>query len=277
MTWNTDYSHPLAVRIRKQLVEAISEYNLLEEGDKLAVCVSGGKDSSVLLALLAEIAKRAPYQFSVEAVMLDQGHPGFDPMPFSKWVESLGVPFHLLKKDTFSIVKEKVKDGVYCSLCSRLRRGILYEFTFANGFTKMALGHHREDMNETLMMNLFFTGKIASMPPKLKSDDGRNILIRPLVYVAENDIRELAQAWGFPIIPCNLCGSQAGMKRQKVKKLLADLEKEIPYLPNSMINAQSNVHISQLRDQALWDFNGLSKEKPKREAGVDPISLEPIL
>jgi tRNA 2-thiocytidine biosynthesis protein TtcA len=257
-------------------VEAIAEYNLIEEGDKVAVCVSGGKDSSVLLALLAEIARRAPYQFSIEAVMLDQGHPGFDPNPFSKWVESLEIPFHLLRKDTFSIVKEKVTDGVYCSLCSRLRRGILYNFTAQNSFTKMALGHHREDMNETLMMNLFFTGKISGMPPKLKSDDGRNILIRPLVYVAENEIRELAESWGFPIIPCNLCGSQEGMKRQKVKKLLADLEKEIPYLANSMIKAQSNVHISQLRDQALWDFSGLSKEKPLRETGVDPISLEVI-
>lgn len=273
-----DYNHPIAVRIRKQIVEAIAEYNLLEEGDKVAVCVSGGKDSSVLLALLAEIARRAPFNFTVEAVMLDQGHPGFDAGPFAKWVESLGIKFHLLSKDTYSIVKEKIKDGVYCSLCSRLRRGILYDFAYSNQFTKMALGHHREDMNETLLMNLFFTGKISSMPPKLRSDDGRNVLIRPMVYVAENEIRELMQVWAFPVIPCNLCGSQDGMQRQKIKKMLADLSKEIPRLPNSMINAQANVHVSQLRDSRLWDFNDLSDFKLPAEGDekIDPISMNPI-
>lgn len=264
-----NFEHPTAVRIRKQIVEAMAEYALLEAGDKVMVCCSGGKDSSILLALLGEIQKRAPYEYTFEAVMLDQGHPGFKPEQFRAWVEGLGIKLTIIQKDTYSIVKEKVTSGVYCSMCSRLRRGILYDFAFENGFTKMALGHHRDDLNETLMMNLFFTGKIAGMPPKLKSDDGRNILIRPLSYVAEKDLKELAQVWDFPIIPCNLCGSQEGMKRQRVKKLLNDLEKEIPQLGNSMLKAMSNVHKSQLMDHNLWNFRDLAKDDSTAVSGID--------
>lgn len=255
-----NFELPLAIKIRKQITEALHAFNMLEEGDKLLVCVSGGKDSSILLALLNQIQKKAPFNFTIEAAILDQGHPGFDPKPFQQWVESQNIKLHILTKDTYSIVKEKVTDGVYCSLCSRLRRGILYTFAFENNFTKLALGHHRDDMNETLLMNLFFTGKLASMPPKLKSDDGRNLLIRPLAYTAEKDIEQLAKEWNFPIIPCNLCGSQDGMKRQKVKKLLRDLEKEIPEIGNSMLGALGNVHASQLLDKNLWDFENLNKE-----------------
>ena len=262
-----DLENPLAIKIRKQMVEAISQYNLIGDGDKVMVCCSGGKDSTILLALLAEVQRRAPYDYQLEAVMLDQGHTGFDPKAFAAWVDALGVKLTIVEKDTYSIVKEKVTSGVYCSLCSRLRRGILYDHAVEHGFTKMALGHHRDDLSETLMMNLFYTGKLAAMPPKLKSDDGRNILIRPLSFVAEKDLSELAKAWAFPIIPCNLCGSQEGMKRQKIKKLLGDLEKEIPHLGNSMLKAMSNVHESQLMDHSLWDFNNLKS---------DP-SAEPIL
>ncbi len=256
-----NFESPLAIKIRKTMVEAMAEYQMLENGDKVMVCCSGGKDSSILLALLSEVQRRAPYKFELEAVMLDQGHPGFDPQAFAKWVkEDLGLQLTILSKDTYSIVKEKITDGVYCSLCSRLRRGILYDHAFNNGFTKMALGHHRDDLSETLLMNLFYTGKLASMPPKLKSDDGRNILVRPLSYVAEKDLRELSKEWNFPIIPCNLCGSQEGMKRQKIKKLISDLETEIPYLGNSMLKAMSNVRESQLLDQELWDFTQLKSD-----------------
>jgi tRNA 2-thiocytidine biosynthesis protein TtcA len=256
-----DFEHPLAVKIRKRMVEALAEYQMLEEGDHIMVCCSGGKDSSILLALLSEVQRRAPYNFELAAVMLDQGHPGFDPSPFARWVEALGVKLTVVQRDTYSIVKEKVTSGVYCSMCSRLRRGILYDHAHDNGFTKMALGHHRDDLSETLLMNLFYTGKLAAMPPKLKSDDGRNILLRPLSFVAEKDLRELAQVWNFPIIPCNLCGSQEGMKRQKVKRLLQDLEKDIPYIGNSMLKAMSNIRQSQLMDHQLWDFVNLKSDE----------------
>lgn len=255
-----DLEHPLAVKIRKQITEAIAKYNLISDGDHVMVCVSGGKDSSVLLVLLNEIRRRAPYDYSLEAVMLDQKQPGFDAQAFTQWVEAQGVAFTLLERDTYSIVTEKIKDGTYCSLCSRLRRGILYDHAFENKFSKMALGHHRDDLNHTLLMNLFYTGKTASMPPKLRSDDERNIVIRPMVFVAEKDIQELAKDWQVPIIPCNLCGSQTGMKRQMIKKLVAELETSIPDIHNSMIGAQSNVHSSQLMDSDIWDFDRFERK-----------------
>lgn len=262
MEIQVDFEHPIAVRVRKQMVEAMAEYQMIADGDRIMVCCSGGKDSSILLALLSEVKRRAPYQFEVEAVMLDQGHPGFDAQAFAKWVrQGLGLKLTILSKDTYSIVKEKVTSGVYCSLCSRLRRGILYDHAFQNGFTKMALGHHRDDLSETLLMNLFYTGKLASMPPKLKSDDGRNILIRPLVFIAEKELKELARLWNFPIIPCNLCGSQEGMKRQRIKRLIGDLESEIPFLGNSMLKAMSNIRHSQLLDRELWDFKNLKSDE----------------
>lgn len=257
MQYAVDFENPLAIKIRKQMVQAIAEYQLIEEGDRVMVCCSGGKDSSVLLALLSEIARRAPYHYTVEAVMLDQGHPGFDPKAFSAWVESLGIKLTIVARDTLSIVKSKIEDATYCSLCSRLRRGILYDYCVDHGFTKMALGHHREDLNETLLLNLFYTGKISSIPPKLKSDDGRNIVVRPLSFVAESDVIELAKVWGFPIIPCNLCGSQDGMKRQMIKGLLKNLQQQIPNIAESMLTAQKNVRPSQLLDLNQWDFLGL--------------------
>jgi len=267
-----DFSNPNAVQIRKDMVEAMAEYNMIQDGDKVMVCCSGGKDSSILLALLHEIQKRAPYDYEIEAVMLDQGHPGFNPEAFRGWVESLGIKLTIIAKDTYSIVKEKVTSGVYCSLCSRLRRGILYDYAHANGFTKMALGHHRDDLMETLLMNLFFTGKTATMPPKLKSDDKRNVIIRPLSFVAEKDLTVLAKAWNFPIIPCNLCGSQDGMKRQRIKSLIKELEKEIPQMGNSMLKAMSNIHVSQMLDQGLWNFQDLENAPAEEMIGVDALS-----
>jgi tRNA 2-thiocytidine biosynthesis protein TtcA len=267
-----DLNSKLSHDIRKQIVEAIATYEMLSDGDKLMVCCSGGKDSSILLTLLKEIQRRAPYNFTMEAVMLDQGHPGFQPEDFKNWVEGQGIKLTIIQKDTYSIVKEKVTSGVYCSMCSRMRRGILYDHAFENGFTKMALGHHRDDLQETLLLNLFYTGKLASMPPKLKSDDGRNILIRPLSFVAEKDLKILAREWNFPIIPCNLCGSQEGMKRQQIKKLISDLEKQIPMLGNSMLKAMGNIHESQLMDQSLWNFAKLNVDLKTQTQGIDHFS-----
>lgn len=254
------------------MVEAMAEYNMIQDGDKVMVCCSGGKDSSILLALLHEIRRRAPYDYDIEAVMLDQGHPGFNPEAFRGWVGSLGIKLTIIAKDTYSIVKEKVTSGVYCSLCSRLRRGILYDYAHANGFNKMALGHHRDDLMETLLMNLFFTGKTATMPPKLKSDDKRNVIIRPLSFVAEKDLSSLARAWGFPIIPCNLCGSQDGMKRQRIKSLIKELEREIPQMGNSMLKAMSNIHVSQMLDPGLWNFQDLEQAPADEMIGVDALA-----
>lgn len=252
-----DFEHPLAIKIRKQIVQALNDFNMFEDGDKVMVCVSGGKDSSVLLALLTEIQRRAEIKFQVEAAILDQKQPGFKVDEFKAWVESLGVKFHLIEKDTYSIVKEKVQGGTFCSLCSRLRRAILYDFAHDNGFTKLALGHHRDDLVHTALLNILYVGTTATMPPKLKSDDERNILVRPLCYVSERDIEDLATAWAFPILPCNLCGSQDGLKRQRVKKLVRDLEKEIPNVYSSIQTALGNVKPSHMMDAELWDFKNL--------------------
>ena len=256
-----NFESPLAIKIRKQIVQALNDFNMIEDGDKLMVCVSGGKDSSILLALLTEIRRRSERIFTVEAAILDQKQPGFEAANFKAWVESLGVPLHVLERDTYSIVKEKTPEGgTYCSLCSRLRRAILYDFAHNNNFTKLALGHHRDDVVHTAMLNMFYVGTMAGMPPKLKSDDGRNILIRPLAYVSERDIEQLAAEWGFPIIPCNLCGSQDGLKRVRVKKLLRELESEIPNIYASIQTALSNVKPSHMMDQELWDFKNLKSE-----------------
>lgn len=257
-----DLLHPLAQDIRKKMVKAIATYQLIEEGDKVMVCTSGGKDSSIMLALLSEIQRRAPYNYQFEAVLLDQKQPGFDAGEFKNWVEGdLGVKLHILERDTYSIVKEKIPEGgVYCSLCSRLRRAILYDFAVQNGFTKLALGHHRDDLNQTLLLNMFYTGKLSAMPAKLRSDDGRNILIRPMIHVPENDLIALSKVWNFPIIPCNLCGSQDNLKRKRMKKLLQDLQKEIPHIHESMLTAQSNLRVSQLLDQDRFDFLSLKAQ-----------------
>ncbi len=249
--------HPLAVKIRKQITQALSDYKMIADGDKVMVCVSGGKDSSILTILLEEIRKRAEIEFTLSAVLLDQKQPGFDVAAFKTWIESEGIEFHMIEKDTYSVVKEKVTNGVYCSLCSKMRRAILYDYAHANNYSKMALGHHRTDLIETTMLNMFYTGNVSTMPAKLRSDDGRNIVLRPMMYVAETDLIQLATDWGFPVIPCNLCGSQEGMKRKKMKKLITELEKDIPNLSASFITALQNVKPSHMLDKNLYNFEEL--------------------
>lgn len=249
--------HPLAVKIRKQITQALSDYKMIADGDKVMICVSGGKDSSILTILFEEIRKRAELEFTLSAVLLDQKQPGFDVAAFKTWIESEGIEFRMIEKDTYSVVKEKVTNGVYCSLCSKMRRAILYDYAFANKYSKMALGHHRTDLIETTMLNMFYTGNVSTMPAKLRSDDGRNIVLRPMMYVAETDLIQLATDWGFPVIPCNLCGSQEGMKRKKMKKLITELEKDIPNLSASFITALQNVKPSHLLDKNLYDFEEL--------------------
>lgn len=256
----------LADSLRKQMVSALNDFDMLAPNDRVMVAVSGGKDSSVLLKLFCEIKERAPFPFYFEAVMLDQKQPGFTADDYRAWVAKLGVKFTLLEQDTYSIVKEKIPEGkTYCGLCSRLRRGILYNYAATQGFTKIALGHHRDDANQTLLLNLFYAGALSSMPPKLLSDDGRNIVIRPLCYVAESDIVTYAQELQVPIIPCRLCGSQENMQRKKMKELLAEMAKVNPNVASSVLRAQANVKPSQLFDGAMWDFKGLV-QKPVAES-----------
>lgn len=254
--FDIDIEHPLAVKIRKQITKAFNDYHMIEENDSLMVCVSGGKDSTILTLLLKDIQKRSPIPFQFKAVLLDQKQPGFDAELFKNFMLHHQIDFTIIESDTYSIVKEKIPEGnTYCSLCSRLRRGILYNYAHANGFNKMLMGHHRDDLLETLLMNLFYSGKIASMPAKLKSDDGRNIVLRPMVYVAEKDLISLRDLWNFPVVPCKLCGSQDGAKRDRMTRLLNELEKETPDIRSNMLHALSNVEASQLLDHNLHNFN----------------------
>lgn len=252
-----DRNHPLAVKIRKQITRGLSEFNMLSEGDKLMICVSGGKDSSILTILLDEIRTRAEINFTFEAVILDQKQPGFDVSNYQKWLSNEGINLKIIEKNTYGIVTDKIKDGVYCSLCSKLRRAILYDYAFANQFTKMALGHHRDDVIETTLLNLFYVGQLSTMPPKLRSDDDRNTIVRPMVFVSEKDLTALSEAWNFPVIPCNLCGSQEGLKRKRMKKLIHDLETEIPNLGASFTHALQNAKPSHLMDHKLFNFKEL--------------------
>lgn len=253
-----DLKSALAVKVRKDITRALSDFSMLKAGDRIMVAVSGGKDSTILCLMLREIRKMAPFPFTFEAVMVDQKQPGFNATAFAAFFEAEGLPLTILEKDTYSIVMEKIPEGAtYCSLCSRLRRGILYNHAHDHGFQKIALGHHRDDLLETLLMNMFFSGRLASMPPKLKSDDGRNTVIRPMAYVAEKDLIQLAAEWKFPIIPCGLCGSQDGLKRDKMRDLLDQLEAETPDLRQTLLHSLSTVEESQLLDRRLWKFDEL--------------------
>ena len=260
----------LQKRLRRLVGTAIVDYNMIEEGDKVMVCLSGGKDSYTMLDILLSLQKTAPIDFEIVAVNMDQKQPGFPEHVLPAYLTSLGVPFHIIEKDTYSIVKEIIPEGkTTCGLCSRLRRGTLYDFAAEIGATKVALGHHRDDIIETLFLNMFYGGKLKAMPPKLLADDKRNVLIRPLAYCSEADIIEFAALKGFPIIPCNLCGSQENLQRQVIKDMLNSWEKQYPGRTETLFSAIKNVSPSQLADTTLFNFTDLHADKnaaPQRES-----------
>ncbi|WP_280546106.1 MULTISPECIES: tRNA 2-thiocytidine(32) synthetase TtcA [unclassified Halomonas] len=262
-------------RLRRQVGNAIIDYGMIHEGDRVMVCLSGGKDSYTLLEILRNLQRNAPVNFSLVAVNLDQKQPGFPEHVLPAYLEGIGVEYHILERDTYSVVKEKTPEGkTTCALCSRLRRGSLYGFAEEIGATKVALGHHREDILETLFLNMFFGGSLKAMPPKLLSDDGRNMVIRPLAYCREADIAEFARLMDFPIIPCNLCGSQPNLQRQVVKEMLAEWETTHPGRLESMFKAVTNVAPSQLADRELFDFAGLEEKQAQRQADRIDIHQE---
>lgn len=248
-------------KLLRRMGEAIADFGMIDEGDRLMVCISGGKDSHTLLDLLIDIRHRSPVHFDLLAVNLDQKQPGFPADVLPAYLSKLDVPFRIVEQDTYSIVKRLVPEGkTYCSVCSRLRRGILYNIAVEEGCNKIALGHHADDIITTLLLNLFYVGSLKAMPAKLRSNDGRNTVIRPLAYCSEIDIADYAASREFPIIPCDLCGSQSNLKRARIKKLITDLEQEIPHIRASMLNALSNAVPTHLLDHQLIDFKQLGSE-----------------
>ena len=241
--------------------KAIADFNMIQRGDRVMVCLSGGKDSFTLLTLLHILRRRSNNKFEVFAFTLDQAQPGWDDSKLRAWLDARQIQYEILKRDTYSIVKEKIPEGnTYCSLCSRLRRGIIYRYAEENGFTKIALGHHRDDLIRTVIMSMFYNGDIRSMPPKLLSDNKKHIVIRPLCYAQEKDIITYAQEQAYPIIPCTLCGSQENLARKRVAKLINELAEENPKIPSNLLHALQSIKPSQLMDQNLWDFRQLERE-----------------
>lgn len=253
-------ANKLAKRLRHNVGRAIADFGMIEDGDKVMVCLSGGKDSYTLLDILLQLQKKAPVRFSITAVNLDQKQPDFPEHVLPAYLTSLGVDYKILEQDTYSVVTRVVPEGkTMCSLCSRMRRGALYAYAEAEGFTKIALGHHRDDLVATFFLNLFFHSKLSGMPPKLLSDDGKHVVIRPLAYVREDDIAAYADAKQFPIIPCNLCGSQENLQRKQVQKMMDSWERDTPGRIEQISRALGNIRPSQLSDPALFDFLSLGK------------------
>lgn len=257
-------NNKLAKRLRREVGQAISDFNMIEDGDKVMVCLSGGKDSFGMLDILLYLQEHAPIRFEVVAVNLDQKQPGFPAEILPNYLESLAIPWHVVEEDTYAIVQRVIPEGkTTCSLCSRLRRGILYRVADELGATKIALGHHRDDILATLFLNMFFGGKLKTMPPKLRSDDGRHLVIRPLAYCREKDMTAWAQHRQFPIIPCNLCGSQPNLQRQQIKQMLLEWEKRHPGRVETIFRSLAHVVPSHLMDASLFDFE-------KLKVGDDP-------
>jgi len=262
--------------------KAIADFNMIQRGDRVMVCLSGGKDSFTLLTLLHALRKRSNNKFDIFAFTLDQAQPGWDDSRLHAWLQDKKIPYEVLTRDTYSIVKEKIPEGkTYCSLCSRLRRGIIYRYAEEHGFTKIALGHHRDDLIRTLMMSILYNGDVRSMPPKLLSDNKKHIVIRPLCYAQEKDIIAFAQEQAYPIIPCTLCGSQENLARKRIGKLIDQLAEENPKIPSNILHALQSIKPSQLMDQDLWSFKNLEREllvprAPDDEALFTEDEMEPL-
>ncbi len=266
----------LQKRLRREVGQAIAEFSMIEAGDKVMCCLSGGKDSYAMLDILMNLQKSAPVPFELIAVNLDQKQPGFPEEVLPAYLQSMGIEYHIIEKDTYSIVKEKVPEGkTTCGLCSRLRRGILYNFAEEHGVTKIALGHHRDDLLETLFLNMFYGGKLKSMPPVLHSDDGRNTVIRPLAFSREKDIARYAGLREFPIIPCNLCGSQENLQRQVIKEMFQTWDKQHPGRLETMFRAMCNVEPSHLADSSLYDFREGKRLSGQSAPAVGSVEPEP--
>jgi len=252
--------------------KAIADYGMIKRGDRVMVCLSGGKDSFTLLTLLTELRRKARFTFELFAFTLDQAQPGWDDTALRQWLESRHIPYTILTRDTYSIVKEKIPEGqTYCSLCSRLRRGIIYRYAEEHGFNKIALGHHRDDLIRTLLMSMLYNGEIRSMPPKLLSDNKKHIVIRPLCYVQEKDIIEYAKLQAFPIIPCTLCGSQENLARKRVARLIDSLAEENPKVPSNLLHALQAIKPSQLMDHNFWAFKDLEQQLMNTSSVQDEI------
>ncbi|WP_419535379.1 tRNA 2-thiocytidine(32) synthetase TtcA [Endozoicomonas sp.] len=263
LTGSEKYSfNKLQKKLRRLTGRAIEDFNMIEEGDRVIVCLSGGKDSYTMLHILMSLQKSAPIHFELIAVNLDQKQPGFPEHILPDYLNGLGVPYHIINRDTYSVVKEKVPEGkTTCGLCSRLRRGTLYAFAEDIGATKIALGHHKDDIVETMFLNMFYGSRLSAMPPKLRSDDGRNIVIRPLAYCREKDITRFSEQLEFPIIPCNLCGSQENLQRQNIKAMLSEWERKHPSRIESIFTAMQNIAPSQMADTELFDFKNLELDR----------------